>query len=35
MFTNVGDDKCLVYVPVADEWAEPAWSILKEKADMF
>ena len=30
-YRNVGNDKCLVYVPVADEWAEPVWSILKRK----
>jgi len=25
------DGKCLVYVPMAEEWAEPKLSILKQK----
>lgn len=30
-YKNVEGEKCLVYVPFADEWAEPTWSILKRK----
>ena len=30
-YKEVHGDKCLVFVPFVDEWAEPSWSIVERK----
>ena len=34
-YKEVHDDKCLVFVPFVDEWAEPSWSVLERKKEGF
>ena len=30
-YKEVYGDKCLVFVPTVDQWAEPSWSIIERK----
>ena len=32
-YKNAYGDKCLVFVPSADEWAEPSWSIVERRKE--